>query len=263
MIISDPQQFLNKLDKDDWQKLQSQFARIDRLLGPGDKFKFGCEKRGDCCRDRHEHPIMLSVYDVFKLRRQLKVSGQEFAEKYGKAILGARSELPLMILRNEWLDKKSGQSRCVNLQDNQCSVYKNRPLVCRLYPVGRALDPEINSYFMLTKTDGCCPTGCGKEHTIEEWLKGAEAEPFFEWNDRFHQLYMQIDYEHYKKQRKEIKWVFGNILYDIGSPLEQIVGKEEYARMSKLEDESLLETTHMIAQEYINIVLKKRNQAVT
>jgi len=259
MIISDPQQFLKSLDKDDWQKIQSQFARIDRLLGPGDKFQFGCEKRGDCCRDRHEHPILLSVYDVFRLRQHLKVSGQEFAEKYGRTLLGAHSQLPLMILRNDWTDKRREKSSCVNLKDNKCSVYENRPLVCRLYPVGRALDPDRNSYFMLTKTDGCCPTGCGQEHTIEEWLTKAEAESFFEWNDKFHELYMQIDFKNYKKLRKEIKWVFGNILYDIGGPLERIVGKEEYSRMSKLEDESLLEATHSIAKEYVNFVMKKRN----
>jgi len=256
MKISDPQQFLNKLDKDDWQKIQSQFARIDRLLGPGDKFKFGCEKRGDCCRDRHDNPILLSVYDVFRLRQHLKVSGREFAEKYGKPLLGAHSQLPLMILRNEWLDKNSGQSRCINLRDNMCGVYENRPLVCRLYPVGRALDQEMNSYFMLTKTDGCCPTGCGQEHTIEEWLKSAEAEPFFEWNDKFHKLYMQINFKKYKELDENYKFVFGDILYDIGSPLEQIVGKQKYEQISKLEDESLLKATHTLANQYVEMFLK-------
>lgn len=256
MKISDPQQFLNKLDKEDFATIQSKFAKIDRFLGPGDKFKFGCEKRGDCCRDRHDNPILLSVYDVFRLRKHLEVSGIEFAEKYGQTILGGQSDIPLMILRNIWLEKGEDRSQCVFLKGNECGVYKSRPQVCRLYPVGRATDSESNSYFFLTNTDGCCQSGCGKEHTIENWLKTSKVEPYVEWNDKFNKLYMQIDHKKYKALDNKYKFVFGDILYDIGSPLESIVSKEEYKEMSKLEDDSLLECIYFLATQYVEMVLK-------
>jgi len=124
-----------------------------------------------------------------------------------------------------------------------------------LYPVGRATDPESNSYFFLTNTDGCCQSGCGKEHTIEDWLKSSKVEPYVEWNDKFNKLYMQIDHKKYKALDDKYKYVFGSILYDIGSPLESIVSKEEYTKMSKLEDDSLLECIYFLATQYVEMVL--------
>ena len=256
MKISDPQQFLSKFDKEDLEAIQSKIGKIDRFFKQGDTFEFKCDKRGDCCRNRDENPILLSVYDVFKLRQHLGVSGREFAEKYGQTILGGQSHIPLMILRNIWIENGEDRSHCVFLKENECSVYKSRPLVCRMYPVGRATDSESNSYFFLTNTEGCCQSGCGKEHTIEDWLKTSKVEPYLEWNDRFNKLYMQINHKKYKALDNKYKFVFGDILYDIESPLESIVSKEEYKGMSRLEDDSLLEWIYFLATQYVEMVLK-------
>ena len=256
MKISNPEQFLSKFDKKDYEAIQSQIGKIDRFFSPGDTFKFTCDKRGDCCRNRDDNPILLSVYDVFKLRQHLGVSGREFAEKYGQTILGGQSDIPLMILRNIWIENGEDRSHCVFLKGNECSVYKNRPLVCRMYPVGRATDPEMNSYFFLTNTDGCCQSGCGKEHTIEDWLKTSKIEPYVEWNDRFNKLYMGIDHKKYKALDNKYKYFFGSILYDIGSPLESIISKDDYKKMNNLEDDSFLEFTYFHAAQYLEMVLE-------
>lgn len=256
MKISNPQQFLSKFDKEDYEAIQSKIGKIDRFFSPGETFKFSCDKRGDCCRNRDENPILLSVYDVFKLRQHLGVTGREFAEKYGQTILGAQSDIPLMILRNILIEKGEDRSQCVFLKGNQCSVYKSRPQVCRMYPVGRATDPKSNSYFFLTNTDGCCQAGCGKKHTIEKWLKNSKVEPYIEWNDKFNKLYMQIDHKKYRALDDKYKFVFGSILYDIESPLERIVSKGEYKKLSKLEDDGLLECIYFLATQYVEKVLK-------
>lgn len=255
MKISSPEQLLSKFDKETYEAIQAKFGKIDRFFSPGDTFRFTCDKRGDCCRNRDENPILLSVYDVFKLRQHLGVSGRDFAEKYGQTILGGQSDIPLMILRNIWIENGEDRSHCVFLKGNECSVYDNRPQVCRLYPVGRVTDPEMNSCFFLTNTDGCCQSGCGKEQTIEDWLKTSKIEPYIEWNDRFNKLYMEIDHKKYKSLNNKYKFVFGSILYDIGSPLERIVSKEEYKKMSRLEDDSLLECIYFLAMQYVEMVL--------
>lgn len=255
MQISNPQELLDRIDKKTLKTMQAKFTKIDRFLGPGDKFQFSCDRTGNCCFNRHEQPIILSVYDVFRLRQHLKVSGKEFSEKYGKFLLGAQSQLPLMILRNEWIDKDKRFSHCTFLKGSDCSVYQNRPQVCRMYPVGR-IGSEFNSYFFLTDTKGCCRSGQGKEHTIEDWLEKAEVEPFINWNDKFNKLYMSIEIKKYKKFTNEVKYLFGDIVYDIGNPLENIIGKEKYRSMSKLEDESLLDATYWLASQYVDIILK-------
>ena len=256
MKISNPKQLLSKFDKETYEAIQAKFGKIDRFFTPGDTFKFACDKRGNCCRNRDENPILLSVYDVFKLRQHLGVSGREFAEKYGQTLLGGQSDIPIMILRNIWIENEEDRSHCVFLKGNECSVYKSRPHVCRMYPVGRATDPESNSYFFLTNTDGCCQSGCGKVHTIESWLKTSKVEPYVEWNDKFNKLYMRINHKKYKALDDKYKFVFGSILYDIGSPLEKIASKDEYKKMSRLEDDSLLECIYFLATQYVEMVLK-------
>jgi len=256
MKISDPQQFLSKLDKETYQSIESRFGKIDRFLAPGDKFRISCGKLGDCCRDREDNPIMVSAYDAHRLRQHLGISGREFADKYGKTILGTESQLPLMILRNECTDKSKKHSQCIFLKENLCSVYKDRPLVCRLYPVGRAVDPDLNSYFFLTKTSNCCQAGCGREHTIENWLKSTEVEPYTEWNDRFNELYMQINHEKYKALDQAYKAAFGNILYDIDA-IDRMLPPERLEVLATLGGDARLEVIYELARQFAEMFLKE------
>ena len=43
MKISNPEQFLGKLDDDTYSRIEARFGDIDRFLGPGDSFKFTCD----------------------------------------------------------------------------------------------------------------------------------------------------------------------------------------------------------------------------
>ena len=86
----------------------------------------------------------------------------------------------------------------------------------------------------MTKTAGYCGVGKGMEYTLEEWLKKVQAGPYLDWNDRFHSLYMDIDFEKYLVLDKKYKTVFGEILYDfeIGQkifPGEVAIGKSDYS----------------------------------
>jgi Fe-S-cluster containining protein len=209
--VSDPKVLLRKLNENTLADIESKFAQIDRFLGPGDTFRFTCDRSGKCCRDRFENPILLSPYDVHRLRNNLKIPSRQFAAKFGCKIFGSESQLPIMLLDFEQQGKN--HNKCPFLMSYGCKVYEDRPLVCRLYPVGRVVDTDMNSFFFLTKVAEYCKLGTGKEHTIEEWLEEAEVEPYFQWNDRFNSLYMEMDHKKYKALELPYKAAFGDILY--------------------------------------------------
>ena len=220
MIVSDPQQFLIKLDEDTYANIENTVGSIDRFLSPGDKFSFSCDKSGRCCKNRFDNPIILFPYDVHRLRKNLKVSSTEFASKYGQKILGAKSRIPMMLLN--FPISSNNHNKCVFLRSYGCKVHEDRPLVCRLFPVGRFIDTDMNSYFFLTQTAKYCNLGKGREYSIEEWLDEAQVEPYFEWNDKFHSLVTSIDQEKYKSLDNSLKAHLGNILYDMDSFKDKI-----------------------------------------
>jgi len=253
MNISDPQQFLDKLDDDTYCRIETRFGDIDRFLGPGDSFKFTCDRSGKCCKDRFDNPILLSPYDTYRLRNNLNISSRQFADRFGHRILGADSQLPILLLDFQQTSKH--HNKCPFLMSYGCKTYKDRPLVCRMYPVGRAVDPAMNSYFFLTKTADYCQLGCGKEYTIEQWLEKAEVEPYFEWNDRFNALYLEIDYEKYKGLDPEFKATFGNILYDI-DVIEKLLPRETLEVLSMSGEDKRLDLSLGLAKRFAEKFVK-------
>ena len=117
-----------------------------------------------------------------------------------------------------------------------------------MYPVGRIIDTDMNYYFFLTKTADYCQLGKGKEHSIEEWLEEAKVEPYFEWNDRFHSLFLEMDHEKYKALDLPYKAMLGDILYHPDSVVESIPEIQDYEDM----DNGLLEVGYYMAKEFIN-----------
>ena len=253
MKISNPQTLLSKLDDETYASIEERFGNISRFLGPGDTFKFTCDRSGKCCRDRFDNPILLSPYDVYRLQKNLNICSNEFAANYGEKVLGGESELPLMLLRF----RSSGDSnnQCAFVTSDGCRVYDDRPLVCRMYPVGRIIDLDMNSYFFLTRTPDHCQVGKGKEYTIEEWLEEAQVDPYFEWNDRFHSLYMRINYKKYHSLDFAFKATFGEILYDFNIS-EKLFHGETPNVLDIPGEDSGLHINYELAKMYVERFLK-------
>lgn len=236
MKISNPQQFLSKLDKETYAGIEERFGDINRFLAPGDKFRFACDRSGRCCKDRFDKPITLTPYDAYRLQSHLEISSSEFADRYGCKILGSESQLPLMLL--EFERKGEYHNKCPFLRSYGCKVYQDRPTVCRTYPVGRIIDTDKNTYFFLTKVADFCKLGQGKEYTIEEWLERAEVDKYFEWNDRFNSLLLSMNREKYLRLDIRYKVALGEILYDpesIGDVPDCVQSKDQ----NNSEDRSL------------------------
>lgn len=106
-----------------------------RELGPDSKFKFRCHKDISCfthCCSNVD--IMLTPYDVLRLKRRLGMSSGEFLDKYTVVRADKQSSHPYAFLKMQ--DEAARKCPFVVVPDG-CTVYTDRPVSCRYYPVGQ------------------------------------------------------------------------------------------------------------------------------
>jgi uncharacterized protein len=97
-------------------------------------FGYICRRCSHCCRDKR---IALDPYEVARLARAIRVSVRElragwtFDDDLGTAL------------------QQKEDGTCVFLGAQGCEVHDNRPLACRLYPLGRHLCSDGVEHFTL------------------------------------------------------------------------------------------------------------------
>jgi hypothetical protein len=83
--------------------------------------------------------------------------------------------------------------RCAFLRaDGGCGVHPRRPLVCRLYPLGRATDGAGDETFARHPKEEGCQGEFGAEGTIADFLKLQGVAPFVEWSSRYGELFRRM-----------------------------------------------------------------------
>lgn len=103
-------------------------------------FKFRCHKDvgcfTQCCRDIN---IILTPYDIIRLKNRLDLTSQEFLAIYTEPQLLEKTGLPVVTLKliEEEGDPQAPKS-CPFVRDEGCILYEDRPTTCRYYPLGVA-----------------------------------------------------------------------------------------------------------------------------
>lgn len=156
-------------------------------LGLDDTFKFHCDQCGKCCINRDD--ILLNPKDVYNISKELHLTPQEFIKQYCEVYVGHDSRMPIVRLRPRGMIQ-----RCPLLKDRKCSVHKVKPTVCAMYPLGRyvAIDSET---FESGTVDGTAvgyiinPIICGdhsETHVVRDWLTAfnipLQDESYVQWN---------------------------------------------------------------------------------
>ena len=93
-------------------------------------FAYVCRACNRCC---YLKAIQVGPYEVLRLARNRSISTTEFLSTYteaGGTFLRVRPD-----------------GACVFLTEKGCGVHPDRPLVCRLYPLGRLVDAEGRERF--------------------------------------------------------------------------------------------------------------------
>jgi len=97
---------------------------------------------------------------------------------------------PIVLLKMVDNEKKT----CPFVTQKGCSIYKNRPSACRIYPLGRASTIGISGIiekYMVIREDHCKGFKEKKEWEIDEWLSDQGLKIYHELND----LWLEIIYQ--------------------------------------------------------------------
>ena len=149
--------------------------RVSRLTS-GSPFKFSCSPGvscfTECCQDVS---IVLTPYDVLRLKNCLGISSDGFLDKYTIILQKEDRLLPVVLLKMAEEDKK-----CCLVTPDGCRVYTDRPWPCRMFP----LDMEDDGSFrLITNAERCKGLEEEKMWKIGDWMDGQEIGLYEEMND--------------------------------------------------------------------------------
>lgn len=82
--------------------------------------------------------------------------------------------------------------RCVFLTPSGCRVHPRRPLVCRLYPLGRATDERGEERFAVFPAQPECEAVAGRDGTVGGFLESQGVAPYLGWSRRYGELYRRM-----------------------------------------------------------------------
>lgn len=138
-------------------------------------FAFSCDRCSQCCRCKK---IQVNPYEIARLADNLAMSTGEFARKFttnGGTQLASNDD-----------------ETCVFLTSGGCGVHRDRPLVCRLYPLGRHVSASGEESFSEIEPDPGCTGVYGEERTIGDYLDSQGARPYMRAADRYLSLFCTL-----------------------------------------------------------------------
>jgi Fe-S-cluster containining protein len=134
-----------------------------------ERFNYICNRCLHCCYDK---TIQLNPYEVARLARNRAISTSELRERY--TIDGAGVAL-----------SRREDGACVFLGGDGCTVHPDRPLVCRLYPLGRHVTSDGDESFSHVEGHPLSKGVLSRRGTIAGYLENQGAGPFLDAADEY------------------------------------------------------------------------------
>lgn len=159
-------------------------------IGENDTFGFACHQKvpcfNHCCKDLNQ---ALTPYDVLRLKNHLKITSQEFIERYAMVYSGPATGLPVVSLRFSMDEDKN----CPFVKPDGCTVYEARPSSCRIYPLARAIqrsriDGSVTEHYALLQEPHCRGFEQEGSQTVRQWITSQELDVYFKMNDALMEL---------------------------------------------------------------------------
>jgi uncharacterized protein len=137
-------------------------------------FSYACGACGRCCHDKQ---IRVSPYELARLASSRGLSTSLLIERYteGGTTLSVR-----------------GDGGCVFLSPRGCTVHADRPLVCRLYPLGRVAGSDGSERFVDHPPHPETEGRYGEDGTIAEFLEGQGVGPYLLASDRYYDVLLRM-----------------------------------------------------------------------
>jgi Fe-S-cluster containining protein len=240
------------------ERLLSDLPRIER----DEPFTFACHPGiscfNACCADLD---LLLSPYDILRLRRALGLSSRELIERHTRVERAPDNGFPLVYLRM----RDDARRSCPFVSEAGCTVYEDRPGPCRYYPIGRGAGLDENGVLLeelvLVREAHCRGFEESATWTVSSWTADQGLAPYETANDRFMRLLCAWD-ERGQLSTDQFSLVFLALfrLDDFGAFLADkewfaSLGLEDGERRAILEDD---EARLAFAHDWIEAVLLKK-----
>lgn len=138
-------------------------------------FSYRCARCRRCC---HDKLIQVNPYEAARLARNRGISTTAFFRDFleGSVYLRRRDD-----------------GACVFLGDGGCTVHADRPLVCRLYPLGRHVLASGEVNFSRLEPHSHSEGVFGREGTVAGYLATQDIERFVAAADRYLALLSRLN----------------------------------------------------------------------
>ncbi|MEW6615149.1 MAG: YkgJ family cysteine cluster protein [Thermodesulfobacteriota bacterium] len=160
------------------------------------KFNFVCHSDMSCftgCCSRTS--IILTPYDVVRIKNRLGISSGDFLEKYTYTYIDEANSHPYAVLKTMEDDKEVG---CPFVSSEGCTIYEDRPSNCRYYPVGQGLmisgsdeGPVKEEFYFFIRDPNCLGYQGDKEWTIGSWRIDQGADLYDEMNKEWKEIQLR------------------------------------------------------------------------
>jgi len=175
-------------------------------------FTFDCHRGiacfNECCADV---TILLTPYDVVRMRNALNMGSSEFIQKYTTVIRHEQSPFPLVLLKMNNDEKK----QCPLVTPEGCSIYEDRPWPCRMFPLDKKAQTPQGTIFGVIKKPGCLGFQEGRTLKVEDYLHEQGIKVYEGYEGLYHDI---IEHERVKDldiTNKDIYHMIFMALYDL------------------------------------------------
>jgi hypothetical protein len=134
-----------------------------------------CNACSRCC---HNKAIRVGPYEILRLSRRLGLTTTEFIARH--------TEAGGTVLQNQGA---AGAFACAFLTERGCGVHPDRPLVCRIYPLARWVDPDGDESFGHLIPHPQTAGVYGTRGTVADYLDSQGLAPYFAMGDRYGAVY--------------------------------------------------------------------------
>lgn len=180
-----------------------------------DCFSFGCgpdrDCFGQCCRDV---TIVLTPYDVLRLKRASGVESSEFLEEHTLCPRTPDQKFPVVILK---MNEETKQ--CPFVSGQGCGVYNDRPWACRMYPLGaaepKAPTPTDQPFHFILQEDLCHGHGQSAPVSVRQWIANQGAEAYEMMSGGFKELTLHDFWDGDKPLNEQQAAMFYMACYDL------------------------------------------------
>jgi Fe-S-cluster containining protein len=193
-------------------------------------FSFKCQVCSACC---HNKSIRITPYEAFRLARNLGTTTTEVYRLY--------IEKDRTTLRN----KPDGS--CIFLDSRGCGVHPDRPLVCRLFPLGQISDGQGSVKYASMPLHPDCLGLFGTEGTVDSYLASQGTLPYF----RYDQVYSGV----FRKIKGTLTW-----LQHAGQTRDQASGPEANGSDLSTPDSRIIPWLDIDASITFYCLIKKRKK---